>query len=139
MINADIIQGVKPEWIEDLGLPRRRDPDALPPRNLFESLLSHIYKGTVAMRGGNTLFALKAAVLTGTVFKWFLQHWSNLLRNLVLSTVLLCIPSFLRSSGSFAYSEKLSTLRFSKPDRLSTSCSSQIRLGSVGFFSNNTG
>lgn len=82
--DPDIIQGVKPEWLEDLGLARRRDPDALPPRNTLELIMNHIYKITVAMRGGNTLFAFKAATLT----------------------VLLCIPSFLKSSGSFAYIHK---------------------------------
>ncbi|KIM88532.1 hypothetical protein PILCRDRAFT_62336 [Piloderma croceum F 1598] len=82
--DPDVIQGVEPEWLDDLGTPKRRDPDALPPRNVFESMMNHIYKTAVAMRGGNTLFAIKAAVLT----------------------VLLCIPSFLKSSGSFAYSHK---------------------------------
>ena len=66
-INTDVIQGVEPEWLDDLGLPSRRDPDALPPRNAFELVMNYIYKGTVAMRGGNTLFAVKAAVLTGMV------------------------------------------------------------------------
>jgi len=28
-------------------------------------MMNHIYKTTVVMRGGNTLFAIKAAVLTG--------------------------------------------------------------------------
>ena len=63
--DTDVIQGVEPEWLDDLGTPRRRDPDALPPRNVFESMMNHLYKTTVAMRGGNTLFAIKAAVLTG--------------------------------------------------------------------------
>lgn len=64
----DIIQGVQPQWLDDLGMPRRRDPDALPPRNIFEAAMNYIYRGTVALRGGNTLFAIKAAVLTGKIF-----------------------------------------------------------------------
>lgn len=46
-------------------MPRRRDPDALPPSNLFEALMNIGYNGVLALRGGNTLFAIKAAVLTG--------------------------------------------------------------------------
>jgi len=68
-INTDIIQGVQPEWVEDLGWPSRRDPDALPPRNSFESIMNYTYKCVIAMRGGNTLFAVKAAVLTGMVLR----------------------------------------------------------------------
>jgi hypothetical protein len=64
-IDADVIQGVEPEWLDDLGMPQRRDPDALPPRNIFELMMNYIYITTVSMRRGNTLFAIKAAVLTG--------------------------------------------------------------------------
>jgi hypothetical protein len=66
--DTDIIQGVEPEWRDDLGTPKRRDPDALPPRNVLELMMNYIYKTAVAMRGGNTLFAIKAATLTGNTF-----------------------------------------------------------------------
>lgn len=46
-------------------MARRRDPDAMPPSNNFEAVMNYLYKGTLALRGGNTLFALKAAALTG--------------------------------------------------------------------------
>lgn len=63
--NLDVVPGVAPEWLDDLEMPRRRDPDALPPNNVFEAIMNYTYKGMVAMRGGNTLFAIKAATLTG--------------------------------------------------------------------------
>jgi hypothetical protein len=66
-VSKDIIQGAEPEWLEDLGVPRRRDPDALPPQNVFETMMNYMYKGAIAMRGGNTLFAIKAATLTGMI------------------------------------------------------------------------
>lgn len=61
----DVIQGIEPEWLSDLGMARRRDPDALPPGNTFEAMMNYLYKITLTLRGGNTLFALKAALLTG--------------------------------------------------------------------------
>ncbi|KZP16769.1 hypothetical protein FIBSPDRAFT_1047238 [Athelia psychrophila] len=82
--DPDMIQGVEPELLNDLGMAHRRDPDALPPRNQFEAFMNFLYKIMLTLGGGNTLFALKAALLT----------------------VILCIPSFLKSSGSFAYHNK---------------------------------
>ena len=70
-ISIDIIQGAEFEWLEDLNVPKRRDPDALPPGNAFETIMNCLYKCTVAMRGGNTLFAIKAATLTGMFFPIF--------------------------------------------------------------------
>ena len=49
----------------DLGMPRRRDPDALPPRNSVESFMNLLYHGLSSLGRGNVLFALKAATLTG--------------------------------------------------------------------------
>lgn len=65
----------------DLGLPRRRDPEALPPQNLFESAMRFLYRFVVALGSGNAVFSLKAGLLT----------------------VLLCLPSFIKSSATFAY------------------------------------
>ncbi|KAJ6630533.1 hypothetical protein B0H10DRAFT_1981580 [Mycena sp. CBHHK59/15] len=83
--DPDKIQGIPPaleEW--DLGMPRRRDPDALPPRNSFEWILSLSYRAVAQLGGGNTLFALKAGVLT----------------------VIMCLPSLLKSSATFAYENR---------------------------------
>ena len=49
----------------DLGIPRRRDPDALPPRNFLEWIMSQLYLGVTGLGGGNALFAVKAGLLTG--------------------------------------------------------------------------
>jgi hypothetical protein len=64
-IYPDVIQGLSPEVMEELGMPRRRDPDALPPRNTFESFMMLLYDGLSSLGRGNFLFALKAATLTG--------------------------------------------------------------------------
>ncbi|KAJ6502261.1 hypothetical protein C8R45DRAFT_818343 [Mycena sanguinolenta] len=83
--DPDKIQGCPPAVEQyDLGMTRRRDPDALPPRNGFEWAMSLLYRGLVELGRGNTLFALKAATLT----------------------VLLCLPSFLKSSATFAYENR---------------------------------
>ncbi|CDO69808.1 hypothetical protein BN946_scf184803.g6 [Trametes cinnabarina] len=82
--DPDIIQGIQPEWNDDLGMTRRRDPDALPPSNAFQYVMHIIYEAATALGRGNALFALKAGMLT----------------------VILCIPSFLRASAAFAYRER---------------------------------
>ncbi|KAF7964639.1 hypothetical protein HWV62_4637, partial [Athelia sp. TMB] len=82
--DPDMIQGVEPAWLNDLGKAEPRDPDALPPQNTFQAFMNKLHGIFAALSGGNTLFALKAALLT----------------------VILCIPSFLKESGSFAYRHK---------------------------------
>ncbi|KAI0641257.1 hypothetical protein C8Q79DRAFT_919931 [Trametes meyenii] len=82
--DPDIIQGIQPEWNEDLGMTRRRDPDALPPTNAFQSVMHWVYELATALGRGNSLFALKAGLLS----------------------VILCLPSFLKSSAAFAYRER---------------------------------
>ncbi|KAL1753824.1 hypothetical protein FB107DRAFT_264038 [Schizophyllum commune] len=79
--DPDVVQGLAPSVEEDLGLAIKRDPDVLPPANGFEWAMNHIYKGFVALGGGNSIFALKAGMLS----------------------VLLCLPSFLSNSARFAY------------------------------------
>jgi hypothetical protein len=49
----------------DLGIPQRRDPDALPPKNHFEWIMSNLYRGVTGLGGGNALFTVKAGLLTG--------------------------------------------------------------------------
>ncbi|KAG6811615.1 hypothetical protein H0H92_006630 [Tricholoma furcatifolium] len=82
--DPDTIQGLGPSSNEDLGMPLRRDPDALPPRNAFEAMLGYIYYSLTGLSGGNIVFAIKAGFLT----------------------VLLALPSFLPSSTYFAYNNR---------------------------------
>ena len=53
------------EWSEDLGSASRRDPDALPPQNLFQLVMFWVYSAATALGRGNCLYALKAGLLTG--------------------------------------------------------------------------
>ncbi|TFK48067.1 hypothetical protein OE88DRAFT_1635639 [Heliocybe sulcata] len=82
--NPDVIQGMQPEWVDDLGQPRRRDPDVLPPRNVWELIATELYHIAGALGRGNSLYAFKAGVLT----------------------ILLSIPSFLASTAQFAYANR---------------------------------
>lgn len=68
---------------QDLGLPKRRDPDALPPRNLAESLMGLSYKLFAALGTDGVLFGIKAGLLS----------------------VALSLPSLFKSSAGFAYGE----------------------------------
>lgn len=52
----------------DLGLPRRRDPDALPPRNWIEVVMNLVYHFVESLTSGNSVFAFKAGLVSGT---WF--------------------------------------------------------------------
>lgn len=63
--DPDTIQGLEPAVLNDLGLPRPRDPDALPPRNRTEWVMGHIYRFITGFGGGNVLYAFKAGLLTG--------------------------------------------------------------------------
>jgi len=63
-LHTDVIQGTELAWKTDLGMPRARDPDALPPRNGFEWAMNHIYLTTSSLGRGNVLFAIKAGILT---------------------------------------------------------------------------
>lgn len=65
---AEVIPGMDPTWKDDLGIPHRRDPDALPPQNMFEWLMNLLHRGIVSLMGGNALFAIKAGILTGTFY-----------------------------------------------------------------------
>lgn len=60
----DVIQGMQKEWREDLGHAKRRDPDALPPKNAFEWIMNALYRGCSELVQGNSLYAIKAGVLT---------------------------------------------------------------------------
>jgi hypothetical protein len=82
--NPDVVQGVEEEWESDLGQAKGRDPDALPPRNRFEFVISYVYSKLAALGRGNALFALKAGLLT----------------------IVLCIPLYIKSSSEFAYKNR---------------------------------
>ncbi|KAJ7632836.1 hypothetical protein FB45DRAFT_744966 [Roridomyces roridus] len=83
--DPETIQGVPPAVDElDLGATGQRDPDALPPRNRLEWAMRKVYIAFSSLSSGNTLFAIKAALLT----------------------VILCLPSFLKSSATFAYENR---------------------------------
>ncbi|KAA1476343.1 hypothetical protein DENSPDRAFT_932985 [Dentipellis sp. KUC8613] len=88
--NPDVIQGMDAAWMHDLGDAQGRDPDALPPQNLFERCMNMIWVATRAFSGGNLLFALKGGILT----------------------IILCLPSLITSSAGFAFRERFSWARF---------------------------
>jgi hypothetical protein len=46
-------------------MPQVRDPDALPPRNSTEWVMTLIYKFIIGLGGGNAIFAAKAGLLSG--------------------------------------------------------------------------
>ena len=50
---------------DDLGMPRVRDPDALPLRNSTEWVMTLIHKFIMGLGGGNAIFAAKAGLLSG--------------------------------------------------------------------------
>jgi hypothetical protein len=49
----------------DIGAAQRRDPDALPPRNLIEAAMNVIYHCFSGLSRGNQLFAIMAGIFTG--------------------------------------------------------------------------
>lgn len=63
--DPDLIQGLDPSNLDDLGMPHRRDPDALPPRNTFEWAMNRFHRLVTSFGGGNALYAVKAGILTG--------------------------------------------------------------------------
>ncbi|KIY62539.1 hypothetical protein CYLTODRAFT_494564 [Cylindrobasidium torrendii FP15055 ss-10] len=79
--NPDTVEGLEPNDMEVLGTAKRRDPDALPPTNQFEWVMSKAYSFLKSFGSGDALFALKAAILT----------------------ILMCLPAFLKETAPFAY------------------------------------
>ncbi|EJD51076.1 hypothetical protein AURDEDRAFT_182332 [Auricularia subglabra TFB-10046 SS5] len=79
--DPDRIPGIQAQIAYDLGEAHPRNPDAVPPSNIFQLLVSEIADGLEALWKGNALFAIKTAVLT----------------------VLLSLPAFMKSSAHFAY------------------------------------
>ncbi|KAF8896796.1 hypothetical protein CPB84DRAFT_1682022 [Gymnopilus junonius] len=69
---------------EDLGLPQRRDPEHLPPRNVLESVAGIAYLALISLGTGNVLFAIKGGLLS----------------------VALALPGLLKSSAQFAYENR---------------------------------
>lgn len=62
--SPDIVQGFESQDVPDLGETGRRDPDALPPQNAFQLVMNWVHRGISELAGGNSLFALKAGILT---------------------------------------------------------------------------
>ncbi|KIP04314.1 hypothetical protein PHLGIDRAFT_493842 [Phlebiopsis gigantea 11061_1 CR5-6] len=81
--DPDVVQMMEHQPDTDLGMTQRRDPDALPPSNLFESLMYWVHQGFAALGSGNFVFAIKAGLLT----------------------VALSLPYRIKSSAHFAYSK----------------------------------
>jgi len=79
--NAPDIEAAQPVPDIPHGLPKRRDPDAIPPRNVFESFFQFLYNPIASIGTGNVVFAIKAGLLT----------------------IVLCLPSLIKSSARFAY------------------------------------
>jgi hypothetical protein len=78
--------------MDDLNMPERRDPDALPPRNALESAMNFVYHALAGLTRGNVVYAIKAAVMTGSflvlskkMFQWMLRIYSS---SLVVSSYL---------------------------------------------------
>jgi hypothetical protein len=46
-------------------MARVRDPDALPPRNSIEWVMTLVHKFIMGLGGGNAIFAAKAGLLSG--------------------------------------------------------------------------
>lgn len=85
--DPETIQGVKPSAAEEedaLGQARHRDPDALPPKNVLEWCMYHLYLGLTGLGRGNMLFSIKAGIFS----------------------VVICLVFFLRSSATFAYENR---------------------------------
>ncbi|KIJ58894.1 hypothetical protein HYDPIDRAFT_51292, partial [Hydnomerulius pinastri MD-312] len=80
----EMIPGIDPALMADLGQAVRRDPDALPPRNTLESVMNWLHRAVKGIGGGNALFAVKAGALT----------------------IILILPSFIKSSAAYAYKNK---------------------------------
>ncbi|TDL16038.1 hypothetical protein BD410DRAFT_731828 [Rickenella mellea] len=79
--DPDMIPGIDLDVSEELGAARRRDPDALPPRHRLQAIGILMHYFIVGLGRGNTVFAIKAGVLTA----------------------LLSLPSFLPNTARFAY------------------------------------
>jgi hypothetical protein len=101
----------------DMGLPRRRDPDALPPGNVLEAFGGLIYYVLSGLGRGNAVYALKSGVLTSecclTRFSIGSNRW--LMKSyLLIHIAALSLASFLPSSAGYAFGElveKMSHLR----------------------------
>ena len=105
---VDLVQGIETHehWV-----PQRRDPDALPPKNTFGLIASYIHTALASLLGGNALYAIKAGILTGTPLLFCTEAMLSL-----PIVVVLCIPSFLKSTGGFAASMSLLIMIFKSAD-----------------------
>ena len=84
----------------DLGMAKRRDPDALPPSNAFELVMYWLHNLLGALASGNCVFAIKAGLLTGEKRK----AGTALTLLTILTPVILALPYYIKTSANFAYS-----------------------------------
>ncbi|KAK2467251.1 hypothetical protein APHAL10511_000800 [Amanita phalloides] len=66
--DPDCIEGIETCDDSFWTRPQRRDPDALPPSNVFERVSDCVYQVTASVCNGNLLYAVKAGVLTVLLF-----------------------------------------------------------------------
>lgn len=99
----------------DLGETKARDPDALPPSNLFELGMSRLYHAFMSLGGGNLLFAFKAGLLTG-MSEMKSRYMGFTHTNALRMPVLLSLPYHFKNSASFAY-RKSSTARLDSANK----------------------
>jgi hypothetical protein len=78
----------------DLGQAASRNPDMLPPRNVFERVLTKLYDATAALSRGNCLSLVR-------FFSWSLEEYEQTADWL---SVLLALTFYMKSSAGFAYS-----------------------------------
>ncbi|KIJ33026.1 hypothetical protein M422DRAFT_265055 [Sphaerobolus stellatus SS14] len=81
--NPDVIPGISIKG-QDLGEAEPRNPDALPPSNFIELIGTEVYLFLTGLGGGNSLFGLKAGLLS----------------------VVLILPNYIQTSAAFAYQNK---------------------------------
>ena len=62
---TEFIQGIDPYPKEQLGKPGNRNPDALPPSNLVETIGSWIHQAGAGLGRGNAVFGIKAGIFSG--------------------------------------------------------------------------
>lgn len=62
----EVITGSLSDECNDIGMPHRRDPDALPPRGTLDAIGCAVFSAFNALGHGNAIFAFKGGVVAGT-------------------------------------------------------------------------
>ena len=61
----DTIVGIDTNGQACLGSAVKRDPDALPPRNIIEAFANVLYHTATSVGHGDSIFAIKIGIITG--------------------------------------------------------------------------